>query len=184
MFVGRDSSGGNRLMAAYGAISLPVALPPRRRGVRLGRGALAAAAGLAAISAVLAVASHLRWRATAGVLMPRGAQINMVPLSQSQMLCEGHFLDTATGIPEGTYSTLHHPGEMEGYQEPLPPEMRAAIDAEIYGSMVSTCSRTNVSCACVLCRWPCMLSLLYVVKWPECARVAKTAARLFGATRV
>lgn len=93
--------------------------------------ALLAASGLVSLSVVLAVASHMR-----ALNAPVALRINMVPLSQSQMLCEGHFLDTATGIPEGTYSTLHHPGEMEGYREPLPPEMRAAIDAEIYGSMV------------------------------------------------
>ncbi len=30
------------------------------------------------------------------------------------MLCEGHFLDTATGIPEEDYSTLSHPGMLQG----------------------------------------------------------------------
>jgi hypothetical protein len=153
-------------MAAYGAISLPAEQPPGRSGFRPGRRALAAAAGLAALSAVLAVASQLQLQqTTAGALM----QMNMVPMSQSQMLCEGHFLDTATGIPEGTFSTLHHPGEMEGYQEPLPPEMRAAIDAEIYGSMVSSCSRAHMSCvSCV-----CIARLALRAVDASCQRVAK-----------
>ena len=46
-----------------------------------------------------------------------------------QMLCEGHFLDTATGVPEHSFSTPSHPGTLEGYEEPLPREIRAEIDS-------------------------------------------------------
>ena len=45
------------------------------------------------------------------------------------MLCEGHFLDTATGIPEEDFGVLSNPiNQIKGYKEPLPPEMRQAID--------------------------------------------------------
>ena len=135
---GGGRSQGKEQMAAYGAISLPVAQRPQRRrtAYSVRSGLLAAAAGLASVAGILALASQLRAPNAAAVALQGAMRMNMVPISQSQMLCEGHFLDTATGIPEGTYSTLHHPGEMEGYHEPLPPEMRAEIDAEIYGSMV------------------------------------------------
>eukprot|EP00961_Rhodomonas_salina_P100152 1346911-Rhodomonas_salina.2 len=52
------------------------------------------------------------------------------------LLCEGHFLDTATGIPETSYSTLSHPDELEGYKEPLPEDIRAQIDAKYYDNLV------------------------------------------------
>ena len=119
---------------AYGAIELPVVgeREPRRRPGRL----LAAAAALVAASSAALLAISLPGVGRAQLLQMQAARMNMVPLERSQMLCEGHFLDTATGIPEGTYSTLHHPGELEGYAEPLPPEMRAAIDQRIYGAMV------------------------------------------------
>mmetsp|Transcript_130851 Transcript_130851/g.194968 ORF Transcript_130851/g.194968 Transcript_130851/m.194968 type:complete len:145 (+) Transcript_130851:1-435(+) len=51
------------------------------------------------------------------------------------LLCEGHFLDTATGIPETSYSTLSHPDELEGYKEPLPEDIRAQIDAKYYDNL-------------------------------------------------
>ena len=119
---------------AYGAIELPVVgeREPRRRPGRL----LAAAAALVAASSAALLAISLPGVGRAQLLQMQAARMNMVPLERSQMLCEGHFLDTATGIPEGTYSTLHHPGELEGYAEPLPPEMRKAIDQRIYGAMV------------------------------------------------
>ena len=126
-------------MAVYGAITLPagpVLVPRARRSLGVAAAGLLAVMGAAAALLVVASLPEKSHR----VLLQRAARINMVPLSQSQMLCEGHFLDTATGIPEGTYTTLSHPGELEGYNEPLPPEMRAAIDAEVYGAMVcSTC---------------------------------------------
>ena len=125
------------MAAHYGAVALPVGgLPAARR--RTGRLAAAAAALLVAGASVCALlaAALPGPSGRRAALLQRAARMNMVPLAQSQMLCEGHFLDTATGIPEGTYSTLHHPGELEGYAEPLPAEMRAAIDAEVYGAMV------------------------------------------------
>jgi len=38
-------------------------------------------------------------------------------------------------VYKAPYTTLHHPGELPGYQEPLPADMRAAIDEEYYGAM-------------------------------------------------
>jgi len=35
-----------------------------------------------------------------------------------QLLCEGHFIDTATGIPEEPYSSPSHPEQMPGYAAP------------------------------------------------------------------
>lgn len=124
-------------MSGYGAIA-QVARPPAHARTA-GRTAVAAAsllvvAGVAMLSVTALANSALSRHST---LLQRAAHMNMVPLSQTQMLCEGHFLDTATGIPEVPYSTLHHPAELPGFQEPLPPNMRAAIDQEYYGAMVS-----------------------------------------------
>lgn len=76
-------------------------------------------------------------------LLMQAQQMNMVPLSQTQMLCEGHFIDTATGVPETPFTTLHHPGELPGYVEPLPPDMRAAIDAKVYSDLVSVSAQSS-----------------------------------------
>ena len=76
-------------------------------------------------------------------LLMQAQRMNMVPLSQTQMLCEGHFIDTATGVPESPFSTLHHPGELPGYVEPLPPDMRAAIDAKVYSDLVSVSAESS-----------------------------------------
>jgi hypothetical protein len=138
-------------MAAYGAIALPET-EQRRRSGRL----VAVAAALVAASSAALLAVSLPGVGRAQLLqMQAEVRMNMVPLERSQMLCEGHFLDTATGIPEGTYSTLHHPGELEGYAEPLPPEMRAAIDQRIYGAMV--CSPCVCSSPLPLPPPPCRL---------------------------
>lgn len=118
----------------YGAIETRVGETELRRRPRR---IVAVAAALVAASSAALLAVSLTGVGRAQLLqMQAVARMNMVPLGRSQMLCEGHFLDTATGIPEGTYSTLHHPGELEGYAEPLPAEMRAAIDTRIYGAMV------------------------------------------------
>lgn len=43
--------------------------------------------------------------------------------AKMMVLCEGHFLDTATGIPETDYSTLSHPDTLPGDPPaiPIPP---------------------------------------------------------------
>jgi hypothetical protein len=129
--------------AGYGAVSLELPTPRGARSVN--KPAVAVSALLAVCGAALLVGSGLSssaHRRNEAVLL-QAARMNMVPLSQTQMLCEGHFLDTATGIPDGTYSTLSHPAELEGYSEPLPADMRAKIDAEVYGSMVHTTVTTH-----------------------------------------
>merc|ERR1712216_109172 len=119
------------MAAAYGAIT-PVA-PVRRRRTQ---GLLVAIAAAISCALLIQLGSEMVQNDRRPLLLlKQAARMNMIPLDQSQMLCEGHFLDTATGIPEGAFSTLSHPGELEGYAEPLPPEMRAAIDTEVYGSM-------------------------------------------------
>ena len=76
-------------------------------------------------------------------LLMQARRMNMVPLSQTEMLCEGHFIDTATGVPDVPFSTLHHPAELPGYVEPLPPDMRAAIDAKVYSDLVSASAESS-----------------------------------------
>lgn len=50
------------------------------------------------------------------VLTPvRGEQALMqLAPATFQLLCEGHFIDTATGIPEEPYSSPSHPKQMPG----------------------------------------------------------------------
>ena len=111
-------------------------------------------AGLAAVAAASAAAGALLVLQERGVQTRAGLQqltaeagaahvraLGQPHPAQRQMLCEGHFLDTATGIPEGAYSTLSHPGELQGYAEPLPAEMRAAIDAQVFAGMDSEAYR-------------------------------------------
>jgi hypothetical protein len=128
----RAACAAKGMAAAYGAIT-PVA-PVRRRRTQ---GLLVAIAAAISCALLIQLGSEMVQNDRRPLLLlKQAARMNMIPLDQSQMLCEGHFLDTATGIPEGAFSTLSHPGELEGYAEPLPPEMRAAIDTEVYGSMV------------------------------------------------
>jgi hypothetical protein len=95
-------------------------------------------------------------------LLMQAQQMNMVPLSQTQMLCEGHFIDTATGVPDTPFTTLHHPGELPGYVEPLPPDIRAAIDAKVYSDLVSASAESSP--LRVLCCPPsCVCAILMAV---------------------
>jgi len=81
-------------MTGYGAISPTV---QRLRPAARAPTAVALLAIGVCVCVVVALAPQARRHAA---LLQRAARMNMVPLSQTQMLCEGHFLDTATGIPE------------------------------------------------------------------------------------
>jgi len=80
-------------MTGYGAISPTVQRP--RSAARA-----PTAVALLAIGVCVCVGVALAPQARHAALLQRAARMNIVPLSQTQMLCEGHFLDTATGIPE------------------------------------------------------------------------------------
>jgi hypothetical protein len=71
-------------------------------------------------------------QASPSVLLSTTMAARRAKQGRIMMLCEGHFLDTATGIPEEEYSTLSHPGMLEGIVAAsvamrLPPFPEAAL---------------------------------------------------------
>jgi len=86
-------------------------------------GSLGAAAGLA-IAGLCLISAGILGPGTRGELLGASAVSQGLrgvggeaAHGQAKMmaLCEGHFLDTATGIPETDYSTLSHPASMQGW---------------------------------------------------------------------
>mmetsp|Transcript_23119 Transcript_23119/g.36173 ORF Transcript_23119/g.36173 Transcript_23119/m.36173 type:complete len:181 (-) Transcript_23119:44-586(-) len=110
------------MVAVYGTSSSRNGLPSHLAGKR---GVMVQLAG---VMAVMAIGMLLFLAAQTGEPRPatKLAQLN-IP-ARTMVLCEGHFLDTATGIPEEDYSVLSNPYQLEGYKEPLPADMRQAID--------------------------------------------------------